>query len=54
LAITEAARGLGIHVSTLRRWADSGQIAVVRLPSGYRRFEPAVVEQKRKELGFQG
>jgi excisionase family DNA binding protein len=54
LTITEAARGLGIHVSTLRRWADSGQIAVVRLPSGYRRFEPAVVEQKRKELGFQG
>jgi hypothetical protein len=33
-------------------WADSGQISVVKLPSGYRRFEPAEVQRKRRELGF--
>jgi excisionase family DNA binding protein len=46
-------RRLGIHVNTLRRWVDQGEIRAVRLPSGYRRFEPAEVERKRRELGFQ-
>ena len=52
LSITEAAKRLGVHVSTLRRWADQGAVATVRLPSGYRRFEAAVIDQKRREMGF--
>lgn len=38
LTIGEAARALGVSVDTLRRWADSGQIRTVVLPSGHRRF----------------
>ena len=52
LTITEAAKRLGIHYQTLRAWADSGKIPVVRLPSGYRRFEPAVIDRMRAEMGF--
>lgn len=52
LSISEAARRLGVHVNTLRRWADHGDIQAVRLPSGFRRFEPAVIEEKRRELGY--
>ncbi len=52
LTITEAAERLGVSAATLRRWADSGAIRTVRLPSGYRRFEPAEVARKRRELGF--
>jgi excisionase family DNA binding protein len=45
LAISEAARRLGINQKTLRSWADKGLIAHVRTPTGYRRFDPAVIEQ---------
>ena len=34
LTIAEAARELGVHQNTLRRWADAGMIPVTRLPSG--------------------
>ena len=52
LTVSQAARLLSISASTLRTWADRGDIPVVRLPSGYRRFEPAVIEQKRREFGW--
>ncbi len=52
LTITQAARRLGISARTLRQWADSGLIPVVKLHSGYRRFEPSVIARKRRELGF--
>lgn len=38
LSLREAASLLGVHPTTLRAWADAGQIAVVRTPGGHRRF----------------
>lgn len=37
MSIREAARLLGVHDNTVRRYADSGRIRVSRLPSGVRR-----------------
>lgn len=51
LTIGEAAASLGVHANTLRRWVDRGMIRAVRLPSGYRRFEEAEIERKRREIG---
>jgi len=45
LTVSEAAERIGVSVPTLRKWADTGVIEVRRLPgSGYRRFEPEIVE----------
>lgn len=52
LSITEAAELLDVHYQTLRAWADAGKVPVVRLPSGYRRFEPEVIERVRREMGM--
>jgi excisionase family DNA binding protein len=38
LDLSEAARFLGVHFTTLRRWADAGQVACIRTPGGRRRF----------------
>lgn len=38
LELSEAAEFLGIHFTTLRRWADDGEVPHVRMPSGRRRF----------------
>jgi excisionase family DNA binding protein len=38
LDLTEAADYLGVHFSTLRRWADAGEISCLRTPGGRRRF----------------
>ncbi len=38
LSLREAASLLGVHPTTLRAWADAGQIQVVRTPGGHRRF----------------
>jgi excisionase family DNA binding protein len=54
LGITEAARRLQISASLLRKWADEGEIKVIKLPgSGYRRFSPSEIERKRQEMGFE-
>lgn len=52
LSIGEAAKRLGVHINTLRRWVESGRIHAVRLPSGYRRFEVREIERLRREMGF--
>jgi excisionase family DNA binding protein len=36
--LSEAAEFLGVHFTTLRRWADAGEIAYLRTPGGRRRF----------------
>ena len=36
-----AARTLGVHQNTLRRWADQGKIEYIRIPSGHRRYNVA-------------
>lgn len=38
LTLSEAAKSLNVHPVTLRRWADEGQIPVMRTPGGHRRF----------------
>ena len=38
LRISEAARELDIHPTTLRRWAENGKIPMVVTPGGHRRF----------------
>lgn len=38
LSLSQAADLLGIHSTTLRRWADGGQIAFMLTPGGHRRF----------------
>lgn len=51
LTISEAARRIGVSVTTLRKWADAGMIEAERLPgSGYRRFDPKVVESFIEEM----
>lgn len=38
LALKEASEFLGVHFTTLRTWADNGDIPVFRTPGGHRRF----------------
>lgn len=38
LELSQAAEYLGVHFTTLRRWADSGEVAFMRTPGGRRRF----------------
>ena len=45
LSLSEAAVQLGVHPSTLRRWADRGDIPVMRTPGGHRRFSVADVHR---------
>lgn len=44
LNLTEAARRLGVHFTTLRRWADAGEIEHIRTPGGKRRFTTEALE----------
>lgn len=47
--LKEAAVILGVHVNTVRRWADGGLVPVMRLPSGVRRFPiDGLMEVRRK------
>jgi excisionase family DNA binding protein len=41
LELGEAADLLGVHFTTLRRWADAGQVPCIRTPGGRRRFNRA-------------
>ena len=41
LGLGDAARYLGVHYTTLRRWADAGKVSCVRTPGGQRRFARA-------------
>ncbi|MCB9434622.1 MAG: helix-turn-helix domain-containing protein, partial [Ardenticatenaceae bacterium] len=38
LPLKQAASLLDVHPTTLRRWADSGDIPVLLTPGGHRRF----------------
>lgn len=49
LTIKDAARRLGVHPTTLRRWADEGQIPVMFTPGGHRRFSASEVEHITEE-----
>lgn len=41
LTLSEASDFLGVHYTTLRTWADNGDIPVFRTPGGHRRFSAA-------------
>lgn len=45
ITIREAARRLGVHENTVRRYADRGLIHAERLPSGVRRLRRQDVER---------
>lgn len=45
LSPTEAAKRIGVHPRTLKRWATDGKVRHVRLPSGHFRFPSDVVAE---------
>lgn len=50
MQVREAARVLGVHENTVRRWEQRGLLTAVRLPSGVRRFRPEDVEAARAQM----
>jgi len=44
LSLSEVAKVLGVHPSTVRNWADQGQLPVHRTKGGHRRFKRSEVE----------
>lgn len=44
LSLSEVAKVLGVHPSTVRNWADQGQMPVHRTTGGHRRFKRSEVE----------
>ena len=50
LSPTEAARRLDINPKTLKRWANDGRIAYVRLPNGYLKFRADDVAAVRETV----
>jgi excisionase family DNA binding protein len=48
--LSEAARILGVHFTTLRRWADTGKIPHIRTPGGRRRFARSELENFLRNL----
>lgn len=50
LELAEAAQMLGIHQSTLRRWADAGKVPHMRTLSGRRRFSSTALEQAMSDM----
>lgn len=45
LSLAQAAQQLDIHPTTLRRWADNGDVPVIRTPGGHRRFAATDINQ---------
>ena len=44
LTASQAAEALGVSVSTVRRWSDSGALRGYRTPGGQRRFSREQIE----------
>ena len=51
LSTSEAARHLGVSLSTVRRWSDSGFLVVYRTPGGQRRFTIEQLDEFMESLG---
>jgi excisionase family DNA binding protein len=51
LTLRQAAGLLGVHESTVRRYADRGLIGSARLPSGVRRLHRADVDALARRMG---
>jgi excisionase family DNA binding protein len=50
LSTSEAARELGVSLSTIRRWSDLGYLGSYRTPGGQRRFSAAQIESFLESL----
>lgn len=50
IQVRQAARMLGVHENTIRRWEERGLLRAVRLPSGVRRFRAEDIEAVRKGM----
>jgi len=55
LSLTQAADRFNVHPTTLRRWANKGQIPYILTPGGHRRFALSSVESflSQSEVGGQ-
>ncbi|MFQ5945592.1 MAG: helix-turn-helix domain-containing protein [Anaerolineae bacterium] len=49
--LSQASRVLGVHPVTLRRWADAGELPVLRTPGGHRRFLLADLDSFLRKSG---
>lgn len=49
LTLKQAAEQLNVHPTTLRRWAESGDILYMRTPGGHRRFSDRDVQRFAKD-----
>ncbi|MGO9321144.1 MAG: MerR family DNA-binding transcriptional regulator [Solirubrobacteraceae bacterium] len=54
LGVRSAAKQLGVHENTLRRWEEAGLIDACRLPSGVRRFRAEEIAQLKDEIYGRG
>jgi excisionase family DNA binding protein len=45
LTTSQAARHLGVSLSTVRRWSDLGYLRGYRTPGGQRRFSPEQLDE---------
>jgi excisionase family DNA binding protein len=50
LTVGQAAQRLGVSDTTVRQYADSGQLKTARLPSKHRRISAESVEKLRREI----
>jgi excisionase family DNA binding protein len=50
LGVRNAAKQLGVHENTLRRWEEQGVLQACRLPSGVRRFRTDEIARLRAEI----
>jgi excisionase family DNA binding protein len=54
LSLKDASEILGVHFTTLRKWADEGEIRVFRTPGGHRRFSIADLRRFLEDRVGQG
>jgi excisionase family DNA binding protein len=45
ISTSQAARRLGVSLSTVRRWADEGYLSASRTPGGQRRFSSEEIDR---------
>jgi excisionase family DNA binding protein len=50
MQVRQAARALGVHENTIRRWEERGLLRALRLPSGVRRFRAEDVAAVRERM----
>ena len=51
LTAGDAAAYLGVHVKTVRSWADKGWLPSVRWPNGWRYFRQSDLDEMRVKMG---